>query len=133
MQRQTDNRHYQLAQALAFLDGYRKLAGNQQEVQYNVARIFHQLGTLFALSFHLGLGHEKLMLGACAGIVDLAVKHYEKVLEMSDQDGKLGGADIAQIGGLNLSREAAYNLSSIYFTRGSPDLARQVAERYLSL
>lgn len=44
MQRQTDNRHYQLAQAVAFLDGYRKLAGDQQEVQYNVARVFHQLG-----------------------------------------------------------------------------------------
>lgn len=44
MQRQTDNRHYQLAQALAFLDVYRKHADNQQEVQYNVARVFHQLG-----------------------------------------------------------------------------------------
>lgn len=49
MQRQTDNRHYQLAQALAFLDGYRKLAGDQQEVQYNMARVFHQLG-MFSLS-----------------------------------------------------------------------------------
>jgi general transcription factor 3C polypeptide 3 (transcription factor C subunit 4) len=44
MQRQTDNRHYQLAQAIAFLDGYRKLTKNEQEAQYNIARVFHQLG-----------------------------------------------------------------------------------------
>jgi general transcription factor 3C polypeptide 3 (transcription factor C subunit 4) len=73
------------------------------------------------------------------GIVDLAVKHYEKVLEMAAEQkttgemGKMDGAETTMQQQLDLSREAAYNLSSIYYTRGAPDLARQVVDRYLSL
>lgn len=143
MQRQTDNRHYQLAQAMAFLDGYRKNASNKQEVQYNVARVFHQLGKF-------GYRRQACLLQMAAknrcscmfgtrqtGIADLAVKHYEKVLEMVDEQNKGASVDMAKTNAspekLDLSREAAYNLSSIYFTRGAPDLARQVVDKYLSL
>lgn len=47
MQRQTDNRHYQLMLALAHLDRYRKVRqeAHPQEVDYNVGRLFHHLGT----------------------------------------------------------------------------------------
>lgn len=69
--------------------------------------------------------------------MDLAVKHYEKVLEMSDEHKKTSEMEMDGVERamqqLDLSREAAYNLSSIYFTRGAPDLARQVVDRYLSL
>jgi len=41
MQRQTDNRQHQLAQALAFLDRYRKLRGDSIEVEYNLGRAFN--------------------------------------------------------------------------------------------
>jgi hypothetical protein len=34
---------------------------------------------------------------------------------------------------LDLSKEAAYNLSQIYFTRNAPELAKAVADKYLSL
>lgn len=44
MQRQADNRHNSLAQAMALLSRYRKLRKSEVEVNYNVARFFHQLG-----------------------------------------------------------------------------------------
>ncbi|KAG6897632.1 hypothetical protein C0992_012861 [Termitomyces sp. T32_za158] len=48
MQRQSDNRHHLITQAMAFLTQYRKLRGqNSQslgEVEYNFGRAFHQLG-----------------------------------------------------------------------------------------
>jgi hypothetical protein len=34
---------------------------------------------------------------------------------------------------LDLSKEAAYNLSIIYYTRNAPELARDVVSRYLSV
>lgn len=34
---------------------------------------------------------------------------------------------------VDLSKEAAYNLSLIYFTRNAPDLARNVVNKYLRL
>ena len=134
MQRQADNRHYQLSLALNFMSKYRKYRGNDEEVNYNIARMFHQLG-----------------------VVDLAVKHYEIVLGMEDERRRAVGSPSAaqmvvdgeggQVTGtpgeaeqselrskpLNLSKEAAYNLSSLYFTRGAPDLARNVVDKYLSL
>lgn len=72
-----------------------------------------------------------------SGLADLAAKHYEKVLEMVDEQNKTVDAAMDNASAsqpkLDLSREAAYNLSSIYFTRGAPDLARQVVDKYLSL
>ena len=69
------------------------------------------------------------------GILDLAVKHYEKVLAMADEYSKepLMGVDGTKAKPLDLSKEAAYNVSQIYFTRKAPELARSVVETYLSL
>lgn len=48
MNRQSDNRNYQIAQALAFMARYRKLspqdAQSQEQVEYNFGRAFHVLG-----------------------------------------------------------------------------------------
>lgn len=111
MQRQSDNRHYHFAQAMAFLDGYRKHCTNEEELQYNFGRIFHQLGVL-----------------------DLAVKHYENVLARADERMKDPPMQLqGEEGVLDLSKEAAYNLAIIYYTRNAPDLARDVVRRYLSL
>jgi general transcription factor 3C polypeptide 3 (transcription factor C subunit 4) len=111
MQRQSDNRHYHLAQALAFLDGYRKHCENEEELQYNFGRVFHHLG-----------------------ILDLAVKHYENVLARADERIKDPPMQLqGEEGILDLSKEAAYNLSIIYYTRNAPELARDVVSRYLSV
>lgn len=66
------------------------------------------------------------------------MKHYEQVLALADAAKKKSEEQDPEAvpGGsqkVDLSKEAAYNLSSIYLTRGAPDLARQVVDKYLSL
>lgn len=74
--------------------------------------------------------------------MDLAAKHYEEVLRLAEvehqkhsknDDGIFSGEVSDSLQRLDLSKEAAYNLSSIYFTRNAPDLAREVVDKYLSI
>ena len=130
MQRQCENRHMQALQALAFLFEYynariespedesnddsqqaqaeqeqgqvKGRAERQQEAEFNVGRSFH----------HLGLAH-------------LAVPYYYRCLEISDAWRDRGG-----IGG-DLKWEAAYMLQMVYITSGNPQMAMEVAERWL--
>ncbi|CAH7690768.1 hypothetical protein PPACK8108_LOCUS26201 [Phakopsora pachyrhizi] len=106
MQRQADNRHHQIAQALAFWDHYRKLRSDSfgQEVEYNLARLFHGLG-----------------------LTSLAVNHYNRVLAMSPESSEAREEDEN-----DLSSLAAYNLVLIYSTGGSMDLANEIIQRYLT-
>ncbi|KAH8921971.1 TPR-like protein [Atractiella rhizophila] len=78
MTRKVDNRHYAIAQAMAFLQKYRRLKGESSETQYNLGRAFHSLG----------LHH-------------LAIPHYEKVIEMSKK-GTTNGIDYANEARYNL-------------------------------
>lgn len=54
---------------------------------------------------------------------------------MADERHNTSGMEVdgATSGPFDLSKEAAYNLSQIYFTRNAPDLARYVVDKYLSL
>ncbi|KAF9032358.1 hypothetical protein BJ165DRAFT_1535052 [Panaeolus papilionaceus] len=103
MQRQSDNRHHLVVQAMAFLTKYRKLRGTTtaevREVEYNFGRTFHQLG-----------------------LYSHAVKHYEKVLELAEQ----AGDDL-------FAREAAFNLSCIFVFTGAVPLADALYRKWLSL
>ncbi|KAF8957215.1 hypothetical protein BDZ97DRAFT_1924824 [Flammula alnicola] len=103
MQRQSDNRHHLVIQAMAFLSKYRKLRGIQdqgmREVEYNFGRTFHQLG-----------------------LYSHAVKHYERVLEMAEKAGDDWFA-----------HEAAYNLSLIFVFTGATPLADALYRRWLSI
>ncbi|KAJ3569113.1 hypothetical protein NP233_g5266 [Leucocoprinus birnbaumii] len=103
MQRQSDNRHHLVTQALAFLTQYRKLRGtNPQglgEVEFNFGRTFHQLG-----------------------LYSHAVKQYQKVIDMAE-----AGQDSTFV------REAAYNLSLIYVLTGATPLADALYRRWLSI
>ncbi|THV03835.1 TPR-like protein [Dendrothele bispora CBS 962.96] len=105
MQRQSDNRHHLIAQGMAFLSKYRLLRGSDpaqlSEVDFNFGRAFQQLG----LHSH-------------------AIKHYERVLEMAEND---------QTGVEHLAKEAAYNLSLVYVTTGATPLADRLYRRWLSL
>ncbi|KAG8908776.1 transcription factor TFIIIC subunit tfc4 [Tulasnella sp. 403] len=108
MQRQSDNRHHLIAQGLAFIQRYRAIRkeGHGDEVEYNFGRWFHQLGLL-----------------------SLAAKHYEAVLEIVEKrSGKEGLSEKDR----GLSREAAYNLVLIYGTTGGTGLAKEVARKWLS-
>ncbi|KAH9476509.1 Transcription factor tau subunit sfc4 [Psilocybe cubensis] len=103
MQRQSDNRHHLVIQAMAFLSKYRKLRGTHdagvREVEFNFARTFHQLG-----------------------LYSHAVKHYERVLEMAERHGD----DL-------FARESAYNLSLIFVFTGATPLADALYRRWLSV
>lgn len=108
MQRQSDNRHHLVAQAMAFLSQYRKLrihdALSMGEVEYNFGRAFHQLG-----------------------LYSHAAKHYEQVLELFEKESKPEDVDTSFV------REAAYNLSLIYVTTGAMPLAETLYRRWLSI
>ncbi|EDR07780.1 uncharacterized protein LACBIDRAFT_297936 [Laccaria bicolor S238N-H82] len=103
MQRQSDNRHHLVTQAMAFLTQYRSLRGSGMqsvpEVEYNFARTFHQLG-----------------------LYSYAVKHYENVLELAEKNND----DL-------FAKEAAYNLSLIFVFTGATHLANALYRRWLSI
>ncbi|ESK86429.1 TPR-like protein [Moniliophthora roreri MCA 2997] len=108
MQRQSDNRHHLITQGLAFLSQYRSLRKGDprhlSEVEFNFGRTFQQLG-----------------------LHSLAVKHYERVLEMAEKDVE------SQDQTSSLAKEAAYNLSLIYVTTGAAPLAQALYRKWLSL
>ncbi|KAI5479718.1 transcription factor TFIIIC complex subunit Sfc4 [Pseudohyphozyma bogoriensis] len=119
MTRQSDNRHHQIAQALTFMNQYRKLRGTCQEVEYNFGRIFHHLG-----------------------LQSYAVKHYEAVLKLAAVD-QLSRPERMELDEdedeeeeqdpKDFSKVAAYNLVSIYSFVGNEEIARAIAERWLSV
>ena len=83
------------------------------------------------------------------GLMSLAVKHYERVLEQTEvklrsdphvrpwttslclhADGQFHPRTQADLG---LAREAAYNLSLVYVSTGATPLAQDLYRRWLSL
>ncbi|KAJ7648353.1 TPR-like protein [Mycena polygramma] len=103
MQRQCDNRHHLVTQAIAFIARYRAFRAlqgdNVVEIEYNVGRTFHQLALY---------GH--------------AARHYERALAAA----AIKPADTA------CTAEAAYNLSMIYVGTGARQLAIEIHRRWLS-
>ncbi|PCH42829.1 TPR-like protein [Wolfiporia cocos MD-104 SS10] len=108
MQRQADNRHHLITQGVAFLSQYRAIRGSNaddlDEVEFNFGRAFQQLG-----------------------LHSLAVRHYERVLQMAERKLNVYNSDFG------LAREAAYNLSLIFVTTGATPLAEDLYRRWLSL
>ncbi|KAJ7055549.1 hypothetical protein C8F01DRAFT_994021 [Mycena amicta] len=103
-QRQCDNRHHLVAQAMAFLTRYREyrvltVGEHTSEIEYNVGRTFH----------HLGLYSH-------------AVRHYERAIQT---------ADAMNLG--SCAEEAAYNLSLIFVATGARQRAVELTRRWLSI
>ncbi|KAF8477123.1 hypothetical protein BDZ91DRAFT_787718 [Kalaharituber pfeilii] len=112
MQRQTDNRHWEVLQAMAFLFEYRRVKeeikktygywDQLQEAEYNIGRAFQQIG-----------------------LTHLAIPYYEAALKISDEH-------LSPLpGSWDVKYEAAYNLQQIYATSGNPILAREITNKYL--
>ncbi|KAJ6468532.1 TPR-like protein [Mycena vitilis] len=103
MQRQCDNRHHLITQAIAFIARYRAFRAlqgdNVVEIEYNIGRTLHQLALY---------GH--------------AARHYERALAAAT----IKPADTACMA------EAAYNLSMIYVATGARQLAIELHRRWLS-
>lgn len=111
MQRLSSNRHIQLLQGISILLEYKtnRLCTNttiyeMQEIEYNFGRLFHMLG-----------------------LTSLAVGHYNKVLQILDDEEKDIDDDF------DLKWEAAYNLSLIYSINGNSQMARYLTEKYLTM
>ena len=70
---------------MAFLSKYRNLRGENtqgmNEVEYNFGRMFHQLGRV--LNIYIFSTSQRNFLG----LYSHAVKHYERVLKLAEQNG----------------------------------------------
>jgi general transcription factor 3C polypeptide 3 (transcription factor C subunit 4) len=82
MQRQADNRHHLVIQAMAFMTKYRQHSRQDlrgvSEVEYNFGRAFHQLGLL-----------------------SQALVHYDRVFEIAEKLEREKGEDgVRHIGGV---------------------------------
>jgi general transcription factor 3C polypeptide 3 (transcription factor C subunit 4) len=116
MQRQVNNRHISILQAMTFIFQYYQLqytksqnydgvdrATVRQQAEYNVARAFHQVG-----------------------LETFAVKYYENALRISEEfERGLGKRD--------LKFEAAHNLNLIFQLSGNIQAAKEITEKFLVL
>lgn len=122
LKRQSDNRHYLIMQGLSFMEEYRRvrqrddgsvLLQQKQEMEFNFARVWHMLG-----------------------IAHLAVKGYERCLEISEviqREEQGGGKDekIKKRFVEDFGKEAAYALQVLYGASGDVVLAKRITERWL--
>lgn len=114
----SENKQYGIAQGLAFFYRYYDLrvksgkASHLQEAEYNLARMWHQLG-----------------------LVHLAVPAYQKVSKFSGDVQQAGGEDgcqnMEEI--TDFSQEAAFALQSIFVAAGNRKAAAAIAEEWLVL
>nr|GAT57057.1 TPR-like protein [Mycena chlorophos] len=108
-QRQCDNRHQLVAQAMAFLDKYRQCRrvasgdgfGRESEIEYNVGRTFHALG-----------------------LYSHAVRHYERAVAAAEADPENPSSCAA---------EAAHNMVLILVATGARQRAAALVKRWLSV
>ncbi|WWC86899.1 uncharacterized protein L201_001778 [Kwoniella dendrophila CBS 6074] len=105
MNRQSDNRNYQIAQGMAFLTRYRKLSSpdeiTQEEVEYNYGRSFHGIG-----------------------INHLAITHYERVLK-SVEKRMNESMDPEAIREKSLAYQSAHNLMLLYAISENQKLVKE--------
>jgi general transcription factor 3C polypeptide 3 (transcription factor C subunit 4) len=120
MKRQTENRHFGITQGLAFLNRYYELrtatgrAGDIQEAEYNVARMWHYLGLT-----HLAMPAYEKTLALSAQVQ--AERHLQVEAEASEPEFETE----------DYSREAALALQNIYALAGNDEAARAITEEWL--
>ncbi|CAI4225179.1 unnamed protein product [Auanema sp. JU1783] len=106
------SRHMIAVRAIGFMKVYQKNRTCQQEVYYNIARMFHQMS-----------------------ITPIAIHYYEKVLSepspiisIIDEE---GNEKFERVKRYNLEKLAAHNLALIYRSSGNDYLARKMYEQYV--
>ena len=79
----------------------------KQEAEYNVGRIFHQLGLL-----------------------TLAVGYYVRAINLGNLGETEGSGEMGRLDGGGVTFEAAHNLALVYALSGNMSAARDVTEKY---
>ena len=117
MHKSAENKQYAVAQGMSFLYRYYDLrvasgkAVHLQEAEYNVARMWHMLGS-----------------------PHLAVPAYEKVLKLSEQVQKETETDSSDDGEVeDFAKEAALALRTLFMSAGNQYAARAITEEWLVL
>lgn len=154
--RQVDNRHQVVMQAFAFLHRYRDLrrkngdlVQSQQryedddmnknrrnifegEIQYNFARVAHQLGL-----YQLAVPHyNDVLKNHRAADNDVNIENSNDKMELDNQEidpallGEYGLSD-HQTKAFDCSTESAFGLHLVYLASGNPLLANSIIERFL--
>ncbi|CAD6889782.1 unnamed protein product [Tilletia controversa] len=124
LNRQVDNRHHAALQGFAYLGHYRKLrAVDSQEVEYNLGRGFHQIGLLQQAEYH----YERVL--ALAEAKEQGNSGEDSSSPQAEAQTQHEG--IARSEGFGMAREAAFNLSLILASGGSPTRVRDLYERWL--
>lgn len=143
MQRQADNRHHLIAQAMAFLTRYRELRSRDpnglQEIEFNFGRAFQTLGTLLITHYtrvhgtDLGVKASTRMRSSITnGRSSLRKLGHEQILRSVTRYAFVF-IDSKSFQDVGLAKEAAYNLSIIYVTTGATSLAEALYRRWLSI
>jgi len=101
-------KHSLVVQASSFLNTYKSLRGDCQEVNYNLGRAMHQLGLLPA-----------------------ALHYYKRGLELGPSI--VGNPDSGKQNIFDLKSEIAFNVSLIYTNSGNLQLARYYTEKYITV
>ncbi|KAI9294066.1 hypothetical protein K502DRAFT_11202 [Neoconidiobolus thromboides FSU 785] len=100
IKRTSNNRQYEILLGFSYLKKYAKLKNYTQQVYFNLARAYHHFNLL-----------------------PMAVKHYKKVLQLSEMEEIEDRFD--------LKFEAAYNLSSLFLSVNNHPLAYYYRIKYL--
>jgi len=101
-------KHSLVVQASSFLNTYKSLRGDCQEVNYNLGRAMHQLGLLPA-----------------------ALHYYKRGLELGPSI--VGDPASEKENIFDLKSEIAFNISLIYTNSGNLQLARYYTEKYITV
>jgi general transcription factor 3C polypeptide 3 (transcription factor C subunit 4) len=123
MSRKVADRHYHVMLAFAFLWRYAELSGWSQEAYYNMGRAFQQLSLHhFAINMY-----EKALQVRPASVPEYDLDTGAFIRQRPIQE------PVPDEASADLSREIAFNLATMYRTTGSPHLARQLLQSYLTI
>jgi general transcription factor 3C polypeptide 3 (transcription factor C subunit 4) len=130
MKRQSENRHWQIYQGLAFLNRYaelRKKTGlkiHEQEAVYNVGRSWHLLGIM-----HLAIPEYEKCLALAEGVREEA--RERKRLEDSDGGEGEDEEEEEEVDPEEFTQEAAFALMHILAMNSNEKAAKRIADKYL--
>ncbi|KEQ69563.1 TPR-like protein [Aureobasidium namibiae CBS 147.97] len=130
MKRQSENRHWQIYQGVAFLERYveQRLSTGQkiheQEARYNKGRAWHLLGIM-----HLAIPEYERCLALAEGVREEARERRGQ----EDSDDGVDGDEEEEVDPEEFTQEAAFALMHILAMNSNEKAAKKIADEYLVL